>query len=237
MSLGWSEGKARRIRNLAGIRTEVVKRKHRYKKAKAEIPAPHNLTKTLTRYKDPEKPWQGLDFSGMARPSARVWAQDFTYIKTRLGMVYVAAILKLSSREIIGWSIGTNHSAELTCQALLDALSRHTPPAILHSDRGSEYMSFGFGQLCEAAGIKMSASSPGSPWQNGFCERVMNTLKNEGESLYKAGGVAEIAEIIARRIYYYNHERIHTKLGMPPAVYAEKNGLNEAYKVSGKNGA
>ena len=80
---------------------------------------------------------------------------------------------------------------------------------------------------CKFANIKMSASSPNSPWQNGFCDRIMNTIKNEGDSLYFVPNIGYLCEAVAARIYYYNHLRIHTGLKMPPAVYATKNGLNK----------
>ena len=236
MALGWSEHKARRIRNLAGIKIAMVRKKHRYRKLASEIPAPDNLVKALAKFKTADKPWRGQDYTDMTNPHANIWAQDFTYLKTRLGTVFVAMVMRLSSREIVGWDIKTNHSAELAKDALLDAFSKHKPPNILHSDRGSEYLSFSMERLCQTAGVKMSASAPSSPWQNGFCERIMSTLKNEGDSLYAIGDMGELTEAIAQRIYYYNHHRIHTKLKMPPAIYAEKIGLNECEKVSRKMG-
>lgn len=87
---------------------------------------------------------------------------------------------------------------------------------------------------CKFANIKMSASSPNSPRQNGFCERIMNTIKNEGNSLYFVPNIGYLCEAVAARIYYYNHLRIHTGLKMLPAVYATKNGLNKIDKASGK---
>ena len=235
-ALHWSEHKARRIRNLAGIKAEVIRKKHRYKPSQAEIPAPDNLVKTLARFRRADKPQCGQDYTGMTRMDANIWVQDFTYVKTRIGMLFVAMVLRLATREIVGWSVKTNHSAELTRDALLDALSKHKTPNILHSDRGSEYMSYSLELVCQAAGIQMSASSPHSPWQNGFCERIMSTFKNEGKSLYKVNDIGEFMEAVAQRIYYYNHQRIHTKLKMPPATYAKIIGLSEVDKVSGKMG-
>lgn len=221
LSLGWSINKTRRIRRIAGVQAEVVRRKHRYKRSVAEIPAPDNLIKSLAKYRNVLRPQDGLDYSGMTASHYDIWAQDFTYIKTRKGMVYLAIILKLATREIIGWSIAANHSAELVTAALLSALRRYEPPDILHSDRGSEYMSFSLEHVCKAAGIRMSASSPHSPWQNGYCERIMNTIKNEGSSFYAIDDTGQLMEAIAQRIYYYNHHRIHTQLKMPPAEYAK----------------
>ncbi len=152
----------------------------------------------------------------MASLDKYIWAQDFTYVPTRKGMLYVAMILRPSTREIVGWSVGANHTAELTKAALLDALSRHLPPDILHSDRGSEYLSFAMERTCAAANIHMSVSSSSRPWQNGFCDRIWGHFIEE----------------VASRIYYYNNLRIHTKLKMPPAVYAAKHGFKQIELVS-----
>lgn len=225
-ALGWSFSKTRRIRNLAGVQAKLVRKKHRYRKSLAEIPAPNNLTKDLAVARDTKHPWRSQDFSNMASPNNRIWVQDFTYIKTRQGVRYVAMVLQLSTREIVGWSLGKNHSAELTRNALLDALSKRKAPDILHNDRGSEYLSFAMEQTCRLAGIKMSASSPNSPWQNGFCERIMNTIKNEGESLYSMPDTAHLVEEIAIRIYKYNNKRIHKSLKMAPSAYAALNNIN-----------
>lgn len=234
MALGWSINKARRIRDLAGVQVATVKRKHRYKKSVAEIPAPDNLIKSLAKYRNELRPQDGLDYSGMTSHFVQIWSQDFTYIKTRKGTIFLAMILKLSTREIVGWSVSTNHTADLVSNALLNALANNQPPEILHSDRGSEYMSFSVERICHAAGIQMSASSSHSPWQNGFCERIMSTVKNEGESLYAIDDLGRLIEVIASRIYYYNNKRIHTKLKMPPAIYAKQLCLNEEEKVSRK---
>jgi len=234
MALNWSENKARRIRDLAGIKVQLVHKKHHYNRVKAEIKAPQNLLRLFAKPRNPARPQDGMDYTAMTNPKARVWVQDFTYVKTKIGMKYVAVILSLATREILGWSIGNNHTADLPRMALLDALSRNPAPQVLHSDQGSEYLSFAMEDVCKTFNIAMSASSPHSPWQNGFCEHIMSTLKNEGESLYSVRSFGELAEIIAQRIYYYNNRRIHSKLRMPPAVYAKKLAEIGIDKVSGK---
>jgi putative transposase len=123
------------------------------------------------------------------------------------------------TREVVGWRLGTTHSSELTYTALLDALSKHPAPAILHSDQGSEYLSHRHQLLCERMEIRLSVSTKGSPWQNGFMERWFGNFKQELPSL-KPLQLAQLHEAIAMQIHYYNTKRIHLALKMSPAAYA-----------------
>lgn len=82
-----------------------------------------------------------------------------------------ASMVLLTTRQTVGWRLGTNHSSELTYLALLDALSKHSPPAILHSDQGSEYLSFKHQIICQKLEVALSCSNRSNPWQNGFMER------------------------------------------------------------------
>lgn len=135
-------------------------------------------------------------------------------------LVLLSRVLDLKTRRVVGWRLGTNHSSELTYAALLDALSKHLAPAILHSDQGSEYLSAKHQLLCERMEITLSASAKGSPWQNGFMERWFGNFKLELGPLNRFKNVAELHEAIALQIHYYNTKRIHTSLGMSPAAYA-----------------
>lgn len=222
MALGWSEAKARRIRNLAGITIMAPRKKHKYSHSRAELLAPANLLKPYARLRNPDRPQDGMDYTGMTSPDVRAWVQDFSYIWLGNGFCYLAVVVDLTTRQIMGWSLGTRHTAELICEALLDALSKNPAPDILHSDRGSEYLSNRHGEVCSSFGIRMSASSPSSPWQNGFMERVFTTLKHEMPSVVNLRDEAKLYELVATEIHYYNTKRIHTSLGMPPATYARK---------------
>ncbi len=217
--LGWSEAKTRRIRNLAGVVVPTASKKRRYKRSsKPDIPAPANALAAYAAFKNKAKPQAGMDYSGMARSGA--WAQDFTYIKFRGSWYYLAGVLDLKTRQIVGWRLGSSHSAELTFAAVLNALSKHEPPAILHSDQGSEYLSYQHQELCAKLEIRLSASGRGKPWQNGFMERWFGSFKAEIGDITKLKDISELHEKIALRIYYYNHQRIHTALRMSPAAYA-----------------
>lgn len=148
------------------------------------------------------------------------WVQDFTYIRFEQSFCYLAGVINLKTREMAGWRLGTNHSSDLTYSALLDALSKHNAPAILHSDQGSEYLSYKHQLLCQRLEIQLSVSNKGSPWQNGFMERFMLTFKHELGPISSFKGLAELHEAIALQIHYYNTKRIHTALKMSPVAYA-----------------
>ena len=151
---------------------------------------------------------------------ANAWAQDFTYLWWQSRWYYLAAVVNITTREVVGWRLGTNHTSELTHAALLDALSGHSIPAILHSDQGSEYLSYKHQELCQRMEIQLSASNKGSPWQNTFMERTFGSLKAELGKLSQYSDLPELVEAIALTIHYFNNDRIHTALKMSPAAYA-----------------
>ncbi len=216
--LGWSEGKTRRIRTKAGVVIPTASKKRRCRKGKPEITAPPNILHRYAKFKDEARPQDGMDYSAMV--DAHAWVQDFTYLWFERSMHYLAVVLDLKTRQVVGWRLGLSHSSELTYSALLDALSKHQSPAILHSDQGSEYLSYKHKKLCERLEIQLSASAKASPWQNGFMERWFGEFKKELGPLSQFQDLAQLHEAIALQIHYYNRDRIHSALGMSPAAYA-----------------
>lgn len=216
--LGWNRKKARRIMRLAGISVPAPNKKRKYKGGKPEISAPPNILHRYARFKDELRPQDGMDYTDMV--NAHAWVQDFTYLWFERSMHYLAVVLDLKTRQVVGWRLGLRHSSELTHEALLDALSKHHPPYILHSDQGSEYLSYKHQLLCERMEIQLSASNKASPWQNGFMERWFGSFKREFGNLNDYKDLAQLHEAIALHIHYYNTKRIHSALGMSPATYA-----------------
>ncbi len=180
-------------------------------------PAPNILGQYAT-FKNKTRPQDGMSYQGMTKVDA--WVQDFTYIFFQQAWYYLAVVLDVKTRQILGWKLGANHSTQLTYEAVLDALSKHPPPAILHSDQGTEYLSYQHKDLCGSLEIQLSCSAAGKPWQNGFMERWFGGFKLELGSLSIFDDVARLHEGIALQVYYYNHKRIHTALRMSPAAYA-----------------
>lgn len=197
-------------------------KKQRTKPGVAEVAAPVNALKPYADFKNEARPQDGQSYARMAESGA--WVQDFTHIWFMGMWVYVATILELKTRQILGWSIGLRHDKDLIHRAALDAFSRNLPPPILHSDQGSEYLSYKLRDLCQKLEIELSCSDKASPWQNGFKERFYSTLKDELGPVSRFKDLAELHEGIALTIYYYNHKRIHTALKMSPAAYAAKLG-------------
>ena len=218
LHLGWNKKKARRIRNLAGVAVPTPTKKRRGKVGRAEIAAPLNILQRYARFRDELRPQDGLDYQGML--DAHAWVQDFTYLWFEKRWHYLAVVLDLKTRQVVGWKLGTRHTSELTLAALADALRKHEPPTILHSDQGSEYLSYKPQLMCGRYEIQLSASAKASPWQNGYMERWFGGFKPELGKLTNYKDVAELHEAIALQIHYYNTKRIHSALKMSPAAYA-----------------
>lgn len=221
IDLGWNIKKARRIRTLAGV--VAAKRSNKRRRSSsplAEMSVPPNALKPYADFKDPGRPQDGQSYARMVNSGA--WVQDFTYIDFMGIRVYIATVLNIKTRQILGWSVSLRHDQALVHAAILDALSKYTPPSILHSDQGTEYLSYKLRDLCLKMEITLSCSDRGSPWQNGFKERFYGTFKDELGDANKFKDLAELYEGIALTIYYYNHKRIHTSIKMSPAAYAAK---------------
>lgn len=217
--LGWSENKTRRIRRLSGVTAAKPHKKYRSYSGKPEIAAPGNHLHAYALFKDNARPQDGMDYSPMTQ-EANAWVQDFTYLRIRSGLYYLALVMDLATREILSWKLGTNHGSQLTHVALIQALRNNPMPGILHSDRGSEYLSGRHQATCVRFGITLSASKPGSPWQNGYMERCIESIKDELGPLANYQDVDELYVGVSGAISYYNNERIHLSLKMSPAAYA-----------------
>lgn len=219
LHLHWGQKKTRRIRTLSGI---VIARPGKKPKhatsAPAEIAAAPNALAEYAAFRNEARPQDGQSYAAMTNAGA--WVQDFTYLWFRGQWYYLAVVLDLKTRQVLGWRLGLRHSSELTLAALLDALSKYPPPAILHSDQGSEYLSYAHQLLCDKLEITLSYSKRASPWQNGFMERFFGSFKLELGSLNQFENLDQLHETIALKIYYYNTERIHLALKMSPAAYA-----------------
>lgn len=152
----------------------------------------------------------------------QVWVSDFTYLPYFGRFVYLATVEDVFTRRVVGWAVSLRHSADLVAYALINGIKHYPVPKIIHSDQGSEYKSEGYLNLIKGLGIKPSMSRKASPWQNGYQESFYSGFKLElgHPEIYPTLG--ELVEAIARQIYYYNHERIHTALKCPPEIFAQK---------------
>lgn len=156
----------------------------------------------------------------------KVWVGDITYIKTQIGWIYLAVVLDLYNREVIGYAMGKKIDAELTKQALANAMGRQgvKEGLIFHSDRGSQYVSKGYQKMLEDNGIKSSMSRPGCPYDNSCAESFFATLKKERIYRRNYDTMEEVRQDMFRYIeLFYNRKRLHSALGyMSPVEYRLK---------------
>ena len=142
------------------------------------------------------------------------WVADITYIGLPGGFAYLACVLDVFLRRIVGSAISAQINAELTLSALRQALSNHQPPKgwIHHSDRGSQYLSDDYRKAVIDAGGRISCSDKGSPEDNAFMESFFKTLKVEEVWIEDYEDLEHAGQSIHSFIEYYNSERMHSSL-------------------------
>ena len=199
---GFSVGKTRveRLMREEGIR---ARHKRRYKAttdSKHTLPVADNL---LKRNFTPTEPNQ-------------VWTADITYLWTEEGWLYLAIVLDLFNREVVGWSIQPRMTADIVADALTMAKGRRKPaPGLMHhSDRGSQYASRAFQDQLTGYGMICSMSRKGNCWDNAPTESFFNSLKNErvhgSRYITRQAAEADVFEYIE---VFYNRKRLHSTLG------------------------
>ena len=167
------------------------------------------------------------DFSAPT-PNTR-WVADFTYVRTLEGWLFVAVVLDLFARRVVGWSMKTRMTADLVTDALIMAIWRRRPAISLlhHSDQGSQYASDDFQRVLAEHGIECSMSRRGDVWDNSAMESFFSTLKVE--RVYRRGiyrtrneAKADVFDYIER---FYNPRRRHSTLGYLSPMEFEKQAM------------
>ena len=157
-----------------------------------------------------------LDRTFAAASANRKWVADFTYLWTTEGWLYVAAVVDLFSRRVVGWSMSAPRTAQLVTETLVMAIWRRgKPEAVLHhSDRGSQYTSEPFQRLLADHGVICSMSRAGNVWDNAAMESFFSSLKTERTAAKtyrtRAQAKADVFDYIER---FYNPKRRHSTLG------------------------
>jgi transposase InsO family protein len=146
----------------------------------------------------------------------QVWASDMTYIRIKNGFVYLAVILDLYSRKVVGWAISKRIDAALTVEALNSAIEKRKPkPGIIHhSDRGVQYLCEEYVEILKENGFFISCSRRGNPYDNAWVESFMKTLKKEEVYLWHYETYWDVIErlpIFLEEVY--NKKRVHSSLG------------------------
>lgn len=162
------------------------------------------------------------------RPNQK-WVADFTYIWTAEGWLYVAAVIALFSRRVVGWSMSDTMTAQLVTDALIMAIWRRGKPDALlhHSDQGSQYTSEQFQRLMADNGVTCSMSRSGNVWDNAAMESFFSSLKTEriGKKVYRTRGQAK-ADVFDYVECFYNPTRRHSTLGyLSPIDFEREAGV------------
>jgi putative transposase len=158
----------------------------------------------------------------------RVWVSDLTYVPTREGWLFLAIVLELASRRVVGWAMRETLDAELALAALRMALAtrRPAPGLVHHSDRGSQYTGAAYRALLAAHGLHASMSKKGDCWDNAVAESFFATLETEliADADWLTRAAARQA-IFAYIEMWYNRERRHSTLGYRSPVAYERDVL------------
>ena len=144
-----------------------------------------------------------------------LWVADITYVATWSGWLYLAVVLDVWSRRVVGWAMATHLRTELVLEALSMALSQRRPQAVIHhSDQGSQYTSLAFGNRCREVGIRPSMGSVGDCFDNALCESFFATLECEllDRSTFQTPAAARLA-VFQFIEGWYNPHRRHSALG------------------------
>jgi transposase InsO family protein len=167
------------------------------------------------------------------RPNEK-WAADITYVPTRQGWLYVAVLMDLYSRRIVGWAMATQQTTTLTLTALEMALRHRRASAGLlhHSDRGCQYVATPYQQRLVALGIRCSMSRPGNCWDNAVVESFFATLKTElFHGCQPLTREQARTEIFAYLEGFYNRARRHSTLGYLSPVEFEQRATHSTSGV------
>lgn len=170
-----------------------------------------------------------------AQPN-QAWVADITYIRTRSGWLYLAAVLDLYSRKVIGWAMAPTMPAELVCTALQMAIAQRQPGAglIVHSDRGSQYASAAYQALLTQHGLCCSMRRKGNCWDNAVMERFFLNLKMErvwrNDYANHAEAMRDVTDYI---VAFYNAVRLHSTLGnRAPAAFERERKIAKEKLIS-----
>jgi transposase InsO family protein len=211
IGMGHKVGKTKVERTMKkhGIRAKTKRKFRVTTDSKHDLPVAPNL---LDRNFSPEKPNQ-------------IWASDLTYVWTREGWLFLAVIVDLFSRQVVGWSLDKTMTKELVCSALGQAYFRRKPGAglVFHSDRGSQYCSKEFRRQLKQYRMLQSQSRRANCWDNACVESFFHTLKTE--MIYHED--FETREEAHRAIFewveaFYNRQRLHSTLGYKSPVDFER---------------
>lgn len=184
----------------AELKAKTPKKKHYYgESGKVHRIAP-NLLKRQFKQSTPNTHWVG----------------DITYIRTHQGWSYLAAVLDLSSKQIVGYALSKRPNAQLAKDALSDALRKQAPNTrklLFHSDQGVQYSAKSFVQQLKRLEVTQSMSRRGNCWDNSVMERFFRSLKSERLNYLSFTNHDAVVSIVESYIHFYNYKRLHSVIG------------------------
>jgi len=187
--------------------------------------SPRKWTSTTVRGK---RAWPApdlVDRDFTATGPDQLWVADITYISTWAGFLFLAIVLDVWSRRVVGWAMATHLRTELVLEALDMAAARRRPRGVIHhSDQGCQYTSLAFGRRCELMGVRPSMGSVGDAYDNAMAESFFGTLECELLDRYSFRNPPEARQAVFRYIEgWYNPRRRHSSLGyLSPAKFEAK---------------
>ncbi|WP_371100563.1 IS3 family transposase [Streptomyces sp. PU_AKi4] len=206
---GCGRRRVARLMCLAGLAGQHRRRRHR-----TTIPDPHAATRPDLVLRDFQPDPAAVDTR---------WCGDITYIATEEGWLYLATVIDIASRRVVGWATADHLRTELVADALRAACRTRRPagPVIFHSDRGCQYTSREFALLASEFGVRLSVGRTGQCWDNALAESFFATLKNELIDTRSWPSRAAARTAIFEWIEsWYNLQRLHSSLGYrTPADY------------------
>ena len=192
----------KRVMNIFGIKPYRRRGRKWKKTSNIKVKYPNLLLSTYPQYEN------------------HIWATDFTYIPFHGKFVYVATVIDLYTRKIVGLSVYTTHAVQLTLSAFMSAIHSNPRPTIFHSDNGSEYNAVVFVESLNTVGVLISRSAPGCPWENGYQESFYSQFKVDLGDPSRFKTIGELVLAVYQTMYAYNHTRIHSALKMSPYQFA-----------------
>ena len=215
-SKGYEIGRyqARTLMRQLGLQVRVAKKFRVTTNSKHRLPVVENLLNREFNVASPDQ----------------VYVADITYLWTREGWMYLAAVVDLFSRKVVGWSMSSRMTTELPLEALRMAYWSRKPGSGVkhHSDRGSQYASHEYQAQLQEYGMICSMSRKGNCWDNSVMERFFGSLKRERTDHYIYDTRAEVERHVVNYILFYNNDRLHSYLDYMSPVEFEQQQFKKA---------
>ena len=179
-----------------------------------------------TRSLQGDKPWENLLETLEVSRQDQVWVADITYVRLKGRFIYVSLLMDVFTRVIRAWQLSQHLNQSLTLRPLEAALC-HSVPEIHHSDQGVQYLSKAYVTTLKAHDVEISVAHRGRPWENGYAERLIRTLKEEEVNINEYENITEARDRIGDFLTnVYNQKRPHSALGYLTPIEFQRQNLS-----------